>query len=1370
MKKTRFTAFLLALVMTFSVMNLTAFAEDTDPAPEQQTEQTVSPAAEPAHAAEQQAPAAQAEETPAAEQQAPAAQEEETPAAEQPTPAEEAPAEAPAGEPAAAEPAAEAPADEEAPVEAPADEVPAGEEPVTEETAEEPVTEETAEETSGEAPAEASEETAEDAEPESVPCTKTEGCLLADGHEGECVLPETEEESFGFAGMAEGYTLSAAQIALKKDLAGHNVAGKLAGLTAGKDYRGGEVYFTAGSREEAEMIAAAYSAQLVRYGRYVAVIRLKAATVEQAVAVAADPESNMPPVVPNYIVRLDPQTAAKRAALKANRGEAAPVKKTWADFKDGDPMLASPLNSDYQWQHDMVNSYEAWSVTKGGGVTVAVIDTGVNGSHPDLQGHVSGDGDVHGHGTHVAGIIAATLGNGEGGAGIAPEASVVSYRVMGEYGYGSNADITEAIYRACYDRHADVLNLSLGNLFYDPEMNLAVQCVTEKGAIVVAAMGNSGVNRVNYPAGYKNVISVGAVDQNGRRAGFSNFGSWCDISAPGVDIWSTAMDGSYVFMSGTSQAAPVVSGVIALYISRHGRLTAADMVKKLKAAAAKCASSGMGGIIDAEKLFAADRSKPQLFVCDTYGNRITSFKSAVPCMSALEITEALDGTNGDMFIYTVNGKTPAVKNGTVTVGEVYNGVIDLEKYAGKKLTVKAACVSGLGIVGTVGTLRLSVARHTPKQLTVTSPFADIGQDNACVAAGKSVTLKARVYPDDAVQKVTWSIHDEWGDAPKARVSSSGKVTAASSDRGLVTVKATSKADPFCYNTYQVYIIGCRPCDRITLSASSLVMLPGEEVRLYVQDMTDTAGKSMRESTTANVRFTSSKAGVAAVSADGSQACVLTAAAPGTAKITCRALDGSGKTAVCTVRVIRPLEEIRVTGPAAVATGRTASYKATLYPADASDKKVVWSLTDKSPECAGVTVSSKGVLTVPRTVRHDGFVTVRAASADGTVSGTLQVAVEVDRSVPYIGCVLSQGGETYPDPHPVYNTNGNLTSLELQYLNTGRTDSTGDGGAEAPLITNRILLTCMNFDESGLSWSSSAPSVAEVSGQGLVTAHRTGTAVITCTAGSAKHTVRVQVKTPASSLSLATDMATGRDDVYYLGVGRTVKHRPVFGDTYGRPSTAAKDVRYDLEVRIYDPAEGSDENAAVLGDGPARDAFVFSRTTGTLTVRRTAALLRQMNECAERGEYLVAEVSAHTTDCSALRSQQTFRYCAVPSSTYLKAYGYGEFALDDDFNIVPGFRKKTSVVTLSAIADVGRTVYLLFESDSRITDYTVTTSNGYVASPSGEAGSFGSYRSSAGIRYLRYVAVVAGNQPGTARITVRTNDGTNKSAYLTVKVR
>ncbi len=244
-----------------------------------------------------------------------------------------------------------------------------------------------------------------------------------------------------------------------------------------------------------------------------------------------------------------------------------------------------------QWDLDRIRTDEAWQRATGTGITVAVVDSGVNAAHPDLAGQVLPGADFitglegtaidpHGHGTHVAGTIAALAGNGAGIAGLAPDARILPVRVIGDNGSGYMSDVANGIAYAA-DHGAHVINLSVSGTVQVGAVSNAVAYARSKGVVVVAAAGNArrSGSPTSYPAADEGVLAVAATDSADNVAGYSTQGGYVDVAAPGSDIVSTYRGDSYGRMSGTSMAAPHVAALAAL-LKAHSPGLAPDAVEQ----------------------------------------------------------------------------------------------------------------------------------------------------------------------------------------------------------------------------------------------------------------------------------------------------------------------------------------------------------------------------------------------------------------------------------------------------------------------------------------------------------------------------------------------------------------------------------------------------------------------------------------------------------------------------------------------------------------------------------------------------------------------------------------------------------------------
>lgn len=208
----------------------------------------------------------------------------------------------------------------------------------------------------------------------------------------------------------------------------------------------------------------------------------------------------------------------------------------------------------------------------GRGIKVAVIDSGVDASHPSLRGAevtelslVKGSLASSGHGTAVASII---VGDSENQKGIAPAASILSVRVLNQDGEGDSFTVARGIVEAV-DQGAKVINMSLGGDSSSSVLEQAVRYAQSNGAMIVAAVGNEGREGVAYPARYDGVVGVTSLDANGRASGFANYGNGVDVGAPGVGVYSAWSEEQTVSFSGTSTASAFVAGVLAAELSKN---------------------------------------------------------------------------------------------------------------------------------------------------------------------------------------------------------------------------------------------------------------------------------------------------------------------------------------------------------------------------------------------------------------------------------------------------------------------------------------------------------------------------------------------------------------------------------------------------------------------------------------------------------------------------------------------------------------------------------------------------------------------------------------------------------------------------------
>lgn len=267
-----------------------------------------------------------------------------------------------------------------------------------------------------------------------------------------------------------------------------------------------------------------------------------------------------------------------------------------------------------QWGPRHIDAPQAWDATTGAAaVVVAVIDTGVDARHPDLRGalvagwdFVNGDSDAsddEGHGTATAGVIAARTNNRRGQAGICWKCSIMPVKVLGADGSGSMSTVAAGIVWAV-DHGARVVNLSLGGVGTTQTLTDAVAYAAGKGAVVVAAAGNSGVAAPLYPAAYPEVLGIAATTRSDSLYSWSNYGPEAvELAAPGCNT-APSLDGGYVNFCGTSSAAPVVAGLVGLALSAKPAATRLEIEQALAATATPVPSAVRYGRVNAKAALA----------------------------------------------------------------------------------------------------------------------------------------------------------------------------------------------------------------------------------------------------------------------------------------------------------------------------------------------------------------------------------------------------------------------------------------------------------------------------------------------------------------------------------------------------------------------------------------------------------------------------------------------------------------------------------------------------------------------------------------------------------------------------------------------
>jgi len=341
--------------------------------------------------------------------------------------------------------------------------------------------------------------------------------------------------------------------------------------------------------------------------------------VEQEVLVKIKPGADIDKIVSELggtIIETLPQISVIRIKLEpqVSVAEAIQILEKLEEVEYAEPngicyMDLVPDDLDYgsQWAPQLTGAENAWVVTTGSNlVTIAITDTGVDGTHPDFGGKViagwdtynnveilaGADSSVQYHGTHCAGIAAAVGNNNQGIAGVAWGSKIMPIKICGPDYSASWSDMAEAFMWAA-DSGADIISCSFGGKGYSQTMKDAIDyAVIDMECAMFASMGNSSRNEITYPAGYQSVIAVGATDAHDEIASFSTTGNHMSVCAPGVEIYSTMPGGGYAYLSGTSMSCPFVAGAAALILSQNLGMSPEEVKTQLEETAVDLGSTG----------------------------------------------------------------------------------------------------------------------------------------------------------------------------------------------------------------------------------------------------------------------------------------------------------------------------------------------------------------------------------------------------------------------------------------------------------------------------------------------------------------------------------------------------------------------------------------------------------------------------------------------------------------------------------------------------------------------------------------------------------------------------------------------------------
>jgi hypothetical protein len=407
------------------------------------------------------------------------------------------------------------------------------------------------------------------------------------------------------------------------------------------------------------------------------------------------------------------------------------------DYKVSPALAANDPYIGNAWHVGQIKAAAAWDMSMGSGVTIAILDSGVNGSHPDLianlvPGWNSFDGstntsDVTGHGTAVAGAAAAATNNSTGVAGIAGAARIMPIRMTDASGTAYYSTIASGITYAA-DRGVRVVNCSYGYLFKTASVQSAGSYLKSKGGLLIVSAGNNGTDE--NAAATTSMITVSATDGSDQLASWSSYGDMVAVSAPGVSIWTTNGNGSYWGASGTSVASPVVAGVVALMMSANPSLTPIQIESILASTAVDL------GAVGKDNRFGAGRVDA-LAAVSAAKNSATTIDTQAPAVSIASPTAGVNVSGLVLVDVSASDNLAVTKvelrvNGGIVATDTaapYQFSWDTAAFANGAATLTAVAYDAAGNSRTSSGVNVNVANNvappvadtTPPTVTILSP-------------------------------------------------------------------------------------------------------------------------------------------------------------------------------------------------------------------------------------------------------------------------------------------------------------------------------------------------------------------------------------------------------------------------------------------------------------------------------------------------------------------------------------------------------------------------------------------------------------------------------------------------------------------------
>lgn len=1077
----------------------------------------------------------------------------------------------------------------------------------------------------------------------------------------ETVPAETEGE-FVLTGLPEGYELGVLDAYHRRNILEADAVAQLKAQIPGEDYVADEILVFAENEEEATLFAAAFGGELRSFSGKLVVIGLTEMTVVEAVEASVSEEILLPAASANHVAvkvekapHVEPESSEDTMSVFSDD---APVEKDWNYWINvvgiDDEYLQDPSDPEYNWWHDMLDTYAAWGVTMGDPGMEAALITGsemITASYyQDSEGKYvveSVPGPNSGHpgyntGNSIIETMVGTVGNGAAGAGVAPNCYVNVYYT---YGAWPNDDVTAAGIAECILDAADNEDnrvILVDDILYDynAALDAAVQyAIEEKNKPVIANVGDLYGNALTYPAAIDGVIGVACVDREGGRYIESNYGPHVDISAPAWDL---------------NEAAGIVTGAALLYLSVYPETTPARLEKVLEAACTKISDPGMGaGVLNLAKLFGGKPTAPEYIVADGIGLQELDPKGTIPCESFIVFRPSEgDADDNGILLVTDNGKAPAVKDGKIVSGFTAMGsgsyFLDLSDYAGKTVTLKAAWVSGTGIMGKVTTVKLKVAKSSNiarVELSGSGVTAESGYFSVAALSGKSYTYTATLIPKTYTtldgetitaevtdQRVTWTIENKSADLTAAKVDKNGKLTLPKAKTGTLILCAASVADPDVKAYLQVTVENLDPVKTVVLN--DIVYDEASDFGyISVKQLLDAKGNDLSAYLMVfDVQWTSSNTKVAEIRPiDGMPGYAeIIRKGPGKVKFTATVLDGgNAKATSASFTMKQRVESVSFTGGVEYGAsyyylsqpGKTVAPKVSVLPKNATDKSLTYTITAST--APGITVNPKtGKVTVGKTVSYGNGAKIVAMANDGSgVQGVFVVMVYPKAHTLKVGLTLDPWEED--DYRPTYDKNGNLTGLTLFTITPA-----GSSVDMTEIIVDAEACYQINVTDVYMPAiaSNSAPGVIGVTqndGAFYLTALKSGTAKLTFKSpeGAKKHTVTVKVVTPPSSITVCSSMPTVEEDsrYTYMAVGASATNTVRFGDAYGKVTNSKVTWSGNLKIDCWGSPEDNAEASNYYYDVQKLITFKNGKLT---TKKALGTYVEKLEKLDARIEYTV----------------------------------------------------------------------------------------------------------------------------------------------------